>query len=320
MKRTILVICALWCLTSLQAQTRESHWDTMGVSLGKAATLELGDQLNLVNTWTFGKGEALLMPTLEQYSQGELLALSQHIDTTMESDGRTTLRQVVVMTSFELGEHVLTVGTPAAMADTTGAELERLTLTVTDVPNVDTTKAEIKDLAKNFGEPYTFWEIFRWVLLALVVAALAWVVVRLVKKHRNNESFLPTPATPPLPVDEQALRRLETLRTKELWQHGMLKEYHTELTDIVRQYLKDEYGIESAEMTSDQTMEAYRSCRGWSQNCDEKLRQILRTADMVKFAKHEPATYEHDLSMGNAVDFVKWNAQKRSENEKKEEQ
>ena len=34
------------------------------------------------------------------------------------------------------------------------------------------------------------------------------------------------------------------------------------------------------------------------------LRQILTTADMVKFAKSEPLPYEHDRSMSNAVAFV----------------
>lgn len=292
----------------------------MGVDIGKKVVITLGDQLNLVNTQTFPKGAPTLLPTMEQYAQGNLLALNQHIDTTLNPDGSTTLRQVVVMTSFELGEHILSVGTAEAMADTIGGELETLTVNVIDVPDVDTTKTEIKDIANNFREPYTFWEIFRWVLLALILAAIGWVVYRLVRKAQHNESFIPTPPAPPLPVDEKALQRLETLRTKELWQRGMLKEYHTELTDIVREFLHDQYGIDSVEMTSDQTLEAYRGCRGWNAASDDKLRQILRTADMVKFAKHEPASYEHDLSLSSAIEFIKANASLKAETDNQKEE
>ena len=39
------------------------------------------------------------------------------------------------------------------------------------------------------------------------------------------------------------------------------------------------------------------------------LGQILQTADMVKFAKSEPAPYQHDLAMKQAVDFVSQTSQ-----------
>ena len=84
-----------------------------------------------------------------------------------------------------------------------------------------------------------------------------------------------------------------------------MKEYHTELTDILRNYLEETYHIQSTEMTTDQTLDSFQSSLAYSEDNYAKLRQILQTADMVKFAKSEPLPYQHDLSMTQAVDFVK---------------
>ena len=79
---------------------------------------------------------------------------------------------------------------------------------------------------------------------------------------------------------------------------------HTNLTDILRQYLDNQYDIDAAEMTSDQITEACSEKQDISAEQNDNLRQILQTADLVKFAKAEPQPWEHDRSMSQSVDFV----------------
>ena len=254
------------------------HWDTAGVDLGKEATILLGDQLNLVL-------EGTQVPAPQELSQNDILLLSLQIDT-------ATGRALYVATSFEEGLHRLGLGD------------DSVTLIVEDIPGVDTTKADIKDIAHLMKEPYTFWEIFRWILLALVALALAFAIVYLAKRRASRTDPLSDEPKPsPLPPHEVALNELEALRVRELWQKGMVKEYHTELTDILRRYLCDRFGIESQEMTSDQTLEAYEETRPTVESLS-LLRTILRTADMVKFAKAEPQPQEHDRSMAQAKEFI----------------
>jgi len=278
MKRFLYIIMLLGVSLGLQAQVL--HWDTAGVNIGGKATIMLGDQLNVVVS-----SDNQQFPSSNDLSQNDILILSQHLDSVSHS-------MVYVATCFEEGEHMLGVGE------------DSIVLIVNDVPDVDTTKAEIKDIARIMREPYTFWEIFRWFLLAFGVAALVWLIMFIVKKIKRKEPIITLPKPAPLPPHVAALNELELLRKKELWQVGRIKEYHTELTDILRHYLQERFAIDSFEMTSGQTLDAYEeSCHGRNESY-ELLRQVLRSADMVKFAKAEPQGYEHDLSMKNAKAFV----------------
>lgn len=271
----LLLALNLLLTCPLSAQTL--HWDSAGVDLGQQATILLGDQLNLVL-------EGAPAPAPQELSQNDILLLSLHIDS-------ATGRAYYTATSFEVGAHRLGLGADSVM------------LTVEDLPDVDTASADIKDIAALAKEPYTFWEIFRWVLLALALAVLAWAVAYIVSKRRRNEPVVLVPKAPPLPPHEVALNELEALRLRELWQKGQVKEYHTQLTDILRTYLRQRYGIESQEMTSDQTLEAYQATNPTPETL-ALLRSILRTADMVKFAKSEPQPHEHDHSMSQAKEFI----------------
>lgn len=256
-----------------------------------ADTIVLGDQTTLTIR------RALTYPSSEALTTGGIIALSQDFDSTAHT-------QTTVITSFEPGEHWIHLSPD-----------DSLLLVVNDV-EIDSTTAELRDLAPLQRIPYTFWEIFRWILLALGVGAVAFGVWWLVKRRRNLGSFLirqehQDTRTP----EERALDTLEALRRKQLWQQGKAKEYHTELTDTVRRFIEESTGIRATEMTSAETVEAVESGK-WNVECS-LLRSIFTTADLVKFAKSEPAAHEHDRSMTEAVEFVRtmWQAVKPKEEE-----
>ena len=253
------------------------------------ATIALGDQTTLVIEPTAGGSQSVAAGTPTAEIQGEgIVVLGQRLDT-------ATGALHTLITSFEPGEHWLHVGADSVL------------LTVQDVENVDTASVEIKDITAILRQPYTFWEVFRWVLLALLLAGLyllwryVWHPYFVKKMLKAGETVEPEKSLPP---DVRALEALEALRLKKLWQQGRLKEYHTELTDIVRRYLAEAHGINSAEMTTGQTLEAFSASQVCTDETYRLLRQMLETADMVKFAKSEPPAYEHDRSMTAAVELV----------------
>lgn len=236
-------------------------------------TIALGDQ-----TTVRLPVEATLQPPKE------VLVLGQTYDSVS-----ATLQAVV--TSFEPGEHWLHVGD------------DSLLLVVTDV-EVDTASAEIRDIAPIQRVPYTFWELFRWVLLAWAVAAVAIVVWWLVdRRKRRGSLFVHHEPVDTRTPEERALDELEALRRRQLWQAGKGKEYHTELTDTVRRYIEEATGIRATEMTSEETVEEVESLK---LNIESSLlRAIFTTADLVKFAKSEPLPHEHEASMTQATEFVR---------------
>ena len=273
--KKLTIIIGLMCLMGLMGKA-----NGQAVARLSADTILLGDQT------TLSIQRAHTYPSTDQLSQNGIVALSQQFDTAKHT-------QLTTLTSFEPGVHFVKLSPD-----------DSLQLTVLDV-DVDTTTAEIRDIAPIEKVPYTFWEIFRWVLLGLAIVALAlggWWLWKKWKSGKVSDWFANTPVDTRTP-EERALDNLEELRQRQLWQAGKVKEYHTELTDAVRTFIEEATGIHATEMTSDETVEAVEEGE-WK--VDSKLLQdIFRTADLVKFAKSEPLPHEHDRSMSEAVQFVK---------------
>lgn len=240
--------------------------------------------------------------TVLTYSGGELLPPQDVLVLGMQTDSASGMKQATV-TCFEPGEYWLKVGT------------DSLPLVVLDV-EVDTSTAEIRDIAPIERVPYTFWEIFRWVLLVLALAAIGVGIGWFLTHRRQVQQALGLAA----PVDnrdphQRAVDNLEELREKRLWQAGKVKEYHTELTDIVRRFIEESTDVRATDMTSDETLEEMEGKRWKVEN--GLLRDIFSTADMVKFAKSEPLPHEHEASLAKALAYVEqlWDCVKPQEEE-----
>ncbi len=275
MKKMVLAIVAVSLITShislCQGQT---------VAKLSADTILLGDQT------TLSVRNARHYPSIEQLTANTIEVVGEQ---TFDTTGHT---QNTVLTSFEPGVHYVML-----------SAVDSLPLVVLDV-DVDTAaRADIKDIADIEHAPYSFWEIFRWILLGLGVIALGLLAWWLYTHRKKIQEVL----GPHEPVDtrnpeERALDTLEELRRKQLWQAGRVKDYHTELTDAVRRFIEEATGIHATELTSDETLEAVESGE-WKVDSG-LLRNIFMTADLVKFAKSEPLPHEHDRSMNDAVKFV----------------
>ena len=107
------------------------------------------------------------------------------------------------------------------------------------------------------------------------------------------------------PADEVALEKLDIIREQKIWQSGRVKEYHTELTDVVREYIVRRFEVSSVEQTSDETLRAMRLLLNEKKELFEQLRKMLTLADLVKFAKWTTTPDENEQSLRSAYTFVK---------------
>jgi len=105
------------------------------------------------------------------------------------------------------------------------------------------------------------------------------------------------------PAHEIAQEKLDTLKEKALWQQGQIKEYQSELTHIIREYLENRFEIRALESTTDEIARDLKD-KGLDDGDKKKLSDILQIADLVKFAKAKPDVNIHDEFFNDAVDFV----------------
>jgi len=168
--------------------------------------------------------------------------------------------------------------------------------------SVDTTQA-FKPIFGIRGAKLPLKEILLYALgIVLILLALILLIIY-IRKRRKQQQPLPE-ALPPLILPHQkatlALQKIESL---QLWQQGLDKEYHTQVSDVIRLYLEEQFGIDCLEKTSNEILQQLRKHKILSL-FRPALQSIFETADMVKFAKSKPGADEHIQSMTLSVNFV----------------
>lgn len=291
---------------SLSAQSLEveTSLDTNRIMIGEqvALTLRVEKPQNLSVRFPF------LVDSLET---GVEVIASMPLDTIPMEDGQEILSQQFILTSFDSGPQ-LVPALPIMYGDSDTTYSKRLAFEVFMV-QADTSAA-FRAIKGPVNVPLTFWDIFKWVLLGLLIVGLIIGGIYLALRLKNREKPEPiAPAPPPEPVIPPhvvALTEFEKLREKALWQSGHIKEYHSQVTEILRTYIEKRYGILALERTSDEILQSFRDKGSTSNIPFMELKQILSLADFVKFAKAKPLAEENEQSLSNAIRFVRETAVK----------
>jgi hypothetical protein len=298
-KYILILSGAFFINVCLKAQTEAL------VSLDTNAIL-VGDQINLHLSFTGPAGLELQWPKLSDtiISEIEILEKSK-IDTSFSKDkAKITLHQVLKITSFDSGYYAIppfrfNYKKPGDQM-VQFAETQAVLLSVHTIP-VDTAK-EIRDIKKPIEAPFSFREALPWIIALLLLAGTGYFIFYYLKKRKKAEPVFRAPVKIKISPHQIALDALENLRNKKLWQGGQIKEYHTELTDIIRDYVYGKFAIHAPELTSDEILNAL-NFTATNPEARQKLSQAFVVADLVKFAKMHPLPMEHDASLNNAIDF-----------------
>lgn len=215
-----------------------------------------------------------------------------HIPYMMVIDGADTLKT---------NDFGLKVSAPQ-LSEQSLAYLEQLKNNQTD--SIDFEKLQISDIKPVLKAPFVWQDILEYLyiplLILLVLALIGGGIYFFMRKKKKGYYFTPKVVLPPHVV---ALQGLDKLKSSKLWQKGQEKEYYTELTDILRDYIDHRFDIDAPEMISDDIIAAVHLATD-TKSATNGLSQILKLADLVKFAKYTPFADENDLSLVNAYLFV----------------
>ena len=169
---------------------------------------------------------------------------------------------------------------------------------------VDTAEA-IFDIKEPIEEPFSFidWLKEHWIWVAIILVLLIGGYV-LVRYLNNRPEKIIEEIVPEIPAHVISLRKLQKLKEDKLWQAGKVKQHHSEISEIIREYIENRFLINALENTTDEIMQGLRF-QSIQPDLLTKLNQVLVLADLVKFAKEQPIASENDVSLLNAVDFIK---------------
>ena len=278
--------------------------------------LMLGDQTDLHLSVTHDASEQVQMPVFgEMLQDGIEIVERSAIDTAMLSDGRVQLTQDLTLTSFK--DSLFSIEPLFVTSGEDTFWTDPMALNVIQPFEVDSSLAitDIKDIEK---APIWWWGIIRWILLALGILLLIDLGFWLWKWYEKNHQPAEETIDPELlrPADEVALEKLDEIKAAKIWKDGKVKEYQTELTDVVREYIGRRFDVHSTEKTSDETLREMKPLI--DKDLFARLKSMLQLADLVKFAKWHTTPDENEQALMTAYDFV--NETKVVEEVKEEEQ
>ena len=150
-------------------------------------------------------------------------------------------------------------------------------------------------LIKDRG-PFPYWLAARIAAIFILVGMLIWIWL---KKTGRLPSRVDVPRkTPPLII---ALGKLEKLNVDDL-SSANVRTFYFELSQIIREFLENEYFIRVLEMTTEEIREVLPHFKGkieWEKN----LMNLLERADKVKFAKDVPDPFliQSDLASSESI-------------------
>ncbi len=263
--------------------------------------LMLGDQTDLHLQVTHEASEQVQLPAFgESRQDGIEIVDKSAVDTVKLSDGRTQLTQTLTLTSFK--DSLFAIEPIAVTSGEDTFWTDPLALNVVQPFEVDSSLAitDIKDIER---APIWWWGIIRWILLAIGVFGLIYLAFWLWNKyHKAYEAEEPVDPELLRPADEVALEKLDEIKAAKIWKDGKVKEYQTELTDVVREYIGRRFEVHSTEKTSDETLREMKPLI--DKDLYARLKSMLQLADLVKFAKWHTTPDENEQALTTAYDFV----------------
>jgi hypothetical protein len=276
-----LFIFLLLITTSLFAQQKVvTSIDTTKNKIGAEFKLTLKTSVDTLSKVVFPKLKNI----------GALEVIQSYPIDTIKKDDRYELIKKYGLTQFDSGRY--TIPSIKILINNKTFLTDSIKVEVANV-QVDTLRQkmfDIKDIVKAKESWGDWWKYLLGILLILGIGAFVYWYTKIRQKKKIEEEVYKTPI-------EKATSLLNTLEKKELWQHGEVKAYYSELTDIARNYIEEAIEIPAMESTTSELIAGLKAASlkkkmKLSQETIENLFTVLKQADLVKFAKSKPLEFE----------------------------
>jgi hypothetical protein len=259
--------------------TIKTQVDTTYIRIGEQIQWQVSVEIDSTDQVIFPEGQTFSpLETVEAYAT----------DTTRKKD-RLTLQKIYALTQFDSGSYKL----PKQRIEINGVGYftDSLEINVETIP-VDTLAQKMYDIKPLIVVEKTnpdWWKYLVGGILVLTILGglFYWFAIRKKPLSEEEKEAL-------LPPYDRALLELKRLENSKYLIQDEFKEYYSELTDIVRSYLEEDAQISAMESTTGQLIEKLELLSDSGELELEKdtinqFKNILQTADLVKFAKSKPS-------------------------------
>lgn len=267
----------------------------------------IGDQVKFTLEVTQPKDFILDFPLLQDTITDKIEIVEKFPIDTIIDKNNLLIKQEMLITSFDSGLYLIprlpfTFKSPNDGREDTIFSPSRY-FGVNTIQIDDTTNA-IADIKLPIPAPYTLREAFPIIGGVLLIVLIVLAVIYYLRLRAGKESIILKKLKPKEPAHLLAYKMLDSVKDKKLWQQGKVKEFHSEVTEIMRAYIENRFDIMALEMTTDELMKNIHTSGFFDNETKDMLKNTLTQADFVKFAKANPLPDENEKSLRNAYAFV----------------
>jgi len=275
-------------LASAQVTVR-AFTDKTQILIGESINLTLQAYLPLGE-----KGSGFQVDSIEHFT---ILGVSK-VDTSRSAD-LVTLSQTFKITSFDSGRWQIpsfqyTAGNANYQTDSIGVDVSFSEFD----PKEDYREIKSIETVEDNRNDKLPWIIGITCILALVGFYYFF---------RNKKPGVSVPkGKPRLSPYNEAIEALDRLAKQTDMQNGAVKEYYSDMNDVLRVYLDRELAEGSIYKTNDELLNGLRQ-RTLEQQVRVHLEQALRVTDFVKFAKYQPTPDDNKRNLSiirNAIESL----------------
>ncbi len=210
-----------------------------------------------------------------------------------DRDGYTVLEQSFLVDSYKIGHQTI----PALTIKYNGIQGEgeiatnEVAVDIRGIMKEGEPAADIKDIIPPIDVPMSYKRLVLWIIEGMAGLLLGCIIYVFVNKLKNRQKkhddvFIRKSS------HEIAYELLEQLSRDDLIAKSLVKEYYYRITNIIRHYIEDRFGLLAPEHTTDEFLVEMAHTNKFHDNHKQLIREFLERCDMVKYAKYGPSKTE----------------------------
>ncbi|MFK8044290.1 MAG: hypothetical protein AB8B72_02255 [Crocinitomicaceae bacterium] len=303
MKKALYHIIILFCFGNFGFSQgfASAKYSRDSIRIGEQLLLQLGFKCQKVSI------DSVNWPQFDDYLTNSVEIIDRSRLQTVVTDSITQdvmLMQNFVLTSFEEGENILEpilIKFKDSIYSTNVSSLYVSTVAVDTTNNIYDIKP-IQEVDYKLSNRINDFFIDNWYWI-VIVGLLSLILILLYYFYSKRERQQVISLAPIIPAHIPALKKLKALADSRAWENEDKKGYYSAVTDTVRKYLEERFEIQALEET---TIEIIRDLKYSDIVSKDKffLEEILKQADMVKFAKYKPDNQDGETVLSKSIEFV----------------
>jgi hypothetical protein len=292
----VIVLCVSSAQDSRPLIEVNAAVDTSRITIGDRITYTLSiDHVDTMRVEKPGEGVHLGQFEIKDYK----------IYDPVKQEGRILEKFEYVISVFDTGTFVIPPFPVAyfptdSLGDYKLIEASSITINVESV--IQDEERQLRDVKPPIDIPYDYILLISVIASIILIGILVYVAYRFYLKRKETGYFIKAPE-PPRPAHEIALSALGELLKKNLLNEGMIKEFYSEISEIIRRYIEGRYYIPALEETSREILKELGG-QEISEDMLIKTRDSLELSDLVKFAKYKTSDEENNNVVNWTREFI----------------